>query len=149
MNSQMNFEHLVSLCQQTHATFQTATERFVSSTLAARNWLFGWYFVEFEQSGEDRAAYGAATLKSLAASLKPSLGRGFAVDSLEQMRRFYLNYPSWAEPWMISGTLSRIFAPAQISETASRISLSSSTQQTSAAEKDSAASPGATPEVLN
>ncbi|MDY0282173.1 MAG: PDDEXK nuclease domain-containing protein [Salinivirgaceae bacterium] len=148
MNSPMNFELLVSLCQQTHATFQSAAERFVSSSLAARNWLIGWYIVEFEQSGEDRAAYGAATLKSLAASLKPRLGRGFSVDSLEQMRRFYLSYPSLAEPWMISGTLSRIFAPTQISETASRISLSSSKQQTLATQKVSAAWPGATPEVL-
>jgi hypothetical protein len=60
----------------------------------------------------------------------------------------FLSQLSLAEPWMIFGTLSRIFAPAQISETASRIFLSSSTQQTSAAEKDFAASPGATPEVL-
>lgn len=118
----MNFDQLVTLCQQTHATLQGAAERIINTTLAARNWLFGWYIVEFEQNGEDRATYGAATLKSLAASLKPGLGRGFSVDSLEQMRRFYLSYHSLAEPWMKSETLSRISPPAPNSGTAPRIS---------------------------
>lgn len=103
----MNFDQLVSLCGETHAALHARAARVIHSTLAARNWLFGWYIVEYEQSGEDRAAYGAATLRSLAGVLKERLGKGFSVDSLEQMRRFYLAYPSLAEPWMKSGTLSR------------------------------------------
>lgn len=120
----MNFEQLVELCRETHVTLQASTERYVSTTLAARNWLFGWYLVEYEQNGEDRAAYGAATLKSLSQVLKQRLGRGFSVDSLEQMRRFYLSFPTLAEPWMKSETLSRISAQPPISETPSRISAS-------------------------
>ena len=116
----MNFDQLVELCRETHDTLQRSVERTASTTLAARNWLFGWYIIEYEQSGEDRAAYGAATLKSLAQVLKQRLGRGFSVDSLEQMRRFYLNYPALAEAWMKSETLSRISASNAISETASR-----------------------------
>jgi predicted nuclease of restriction endonuclease-like (RecB) superfamily len=116
----MNFDQLVSLCGETHAVLYARAARVVHSTLAARNWLFGWYIVEYEQSGEDRAAYGAATLRSLAGVLKERLGKGFSVDSLEQMRRFYLAYPSLAEPWMKSGTLPRISGPPPISGTLSR-----------------------------
>ena len=118
----MNFDQLVRLFQQTHGRLLTEAERFISSALAARNWLFGWYIIEFEQNGEDRAAYGAATLKSLATALRTRLGRGFSVDSLEQMRRFYLSYPSLTEPWMNSGGFNRLFEQASISGTVSRIS---------------------------
>ncbi len=120
----MNFDQLVELCRETHITLQSGVERFVSTTLAARNWLFGWYLVEYEQNGEDRAAYGAATLKSLSQVLNQRLGRGFSVDSLEQARRFYLSYTSLAEPWMKSEALSRISSRPSISETPSRISAS-------------------------
>jgi predicted nuclease of restriction endonuclease-like (RecB) superfamily len=107
----MNFDQLVELCRETHDTLQRGAERTVSTTLAARNWIFGCYIVEYQQNGEDRAAYGAATLKSLAQVLKQRLGRGFSVDSLEQMRRFYLHFPSLAEPWMKSETASRKSEP--------------------------------------
>ena len=35
----------------------------VNLALTARNWLIGYYIVEFEQNGEDRAAYGEQLLK--------------------------------------------------------------------------------------
>ena len=37
----------------------------VNLALTARNWLIGYYIVEFEQNGEDRAAYGEQLLKKL------------------------------------------------------------------------------------
>ena len=37
----------------------------VNLALTSRNWLMGCYIVEFEQSGEDRAAYGEQLLKKL------------------------------------------------------------------------------------
>ena len=75
--------------------------------------------VEYEQNGSDRAEYGAATLKRLSAALKTSIGRGFSVDSLELMRRFYLTYEHLIPQTTMSETTSRIFA-LEISETTSR-----------------------------
>jgi hypothetical protein len=62
----------------------------VDRSLVVRNWLFGWYIVEYEQRGSDRAEYGAQTLKELSTALKARIGRGLSLRSLEQFRRFYL-----------------------------------------------------------
>jgi predicted nuclease of restriction endonuclease-like (RecB) superfamily len=51
-----------------------------------RNWLFGWYIVEYEQKGDDRAKYGTGLLEKLSAEL----GKGFSVRSLRQFRKFYI-----------------------------------------------------------
>ena len=75
----------------------------------------------YKQNGSDRAEYGTATLKQLSAALKTSIGRGFSVDSLELMRRFYLTYGHLIPQTTMSETTSRIFAP-EISEATSRIS---------------------------
>jgi hypothetical protein len=48
--------------------------------------------VEYEQSGADRAEYGAQTLKKLSAALKERIGRGFSGRYLRQFRRFYLEF---------------------------------------------------------
>lgn len=52
----------------------------------------GRYIVEDEQQGEQRAEYGKAVLKDLAAKLTGKFGKGFSVDNLEKMKRFYLLY---------------------------------------------------------
>jgi len=60
-------------------------------------------------------------MKQLSVALKTSIGRGFSVDSLEQMRRFYLAYKHLIPQTTMSETTSRI-SSREISETASRIS---------------------------
>lgn len=87
-----DFEHLVELCRRTHEETHRSAVRAVDGYLVARNWLFGWYIVKYEQNGVDRAKYGARTMKNLSAALKSKIGRGFSTRSLEQMRRFYLKY---------------------------------------------------------
>ena len=87
MNALMNFEQLVHLCQQTHEEIQKRAVRAVDVSLVVRNWLFGCYIVEFEQSGADRAAYGSGLLQNLA----DNLGKGFSARSLRQFRAFYLH----------------------------------------------------------
>jgi len=52
----------------------------------------GRSIVEFEQQGKPRAGYAANTLKSLSKNLIKEFGKGFSVDSLESMRKFYLVY---------------------------------------------------------
>ena len=125
MEKRFDFERLVELCQQTHEETRRSAARAVDRSLVVRNWLFGWYIVEFEQSGEDRAEYGAQTLKRLSAALKERIGRGFSVDSLERMRRFYMGYEdvlSDVPASDISATPSRISGNQPISATPLRIS---------------------------
>jgi predicted nuclease of restriction endonuclease-like (RecB) superfamily len=120
----MNFEQLVSLCHETHQQLVAAANRSIDTHLVARNFLFGLYIVHFEQEGADRAQYGKQTLKALSQALKSVAGRGFSVDNLELMRRFYIHFRSEILRPPISETALRISAQdgSEKSETPSRIS---------------------------
>ncbi|WP_455599898.1 PDDEXK nuclease domain-containing protein [Cloacibacillus sp.] len=52
----------------------------------------GRLIVEEEQKGEQRAEYGKAILRQLSKNLTKSLGKGFSVENLKLMRRFYVVY---------------------------------------------------------
>ncbi len=60
-------------------------------SLTIRNWLVGYYIVEFEQKGEDRAEYGSKLLSKLAESSKHI--KGFDERSFRNFRLFYKQYP--------------------------------------------------------
>ena len=45
----MALANLVGLFEQTQTTMQAQAARSVDIALVVRNWLFGWYIVEFEQ----------------------------------------------------------------------------------------------------
>ena len=86
--------------------------RVVNSVMTAAYWEIGRRIVEYEQGGESKAEYGKSLLIRLSVDLKARFGRGFGVDHLEQMRRFYLAY----RPLPISETLSRKLVGGEISE---------------------------------
>jgi predicted nuclease of restriction endonuclease-like (RecB) superfamily len=92
MNTPMNFEQLVTLCQRTHQEIGARAARAVDAHLVVRNWLFGRYIVEYEQRGADRADYGARFLQSLASALKPLGIKGTGPTNLKLFRQFYLIY---------------------------------------------------------
>jgi predicted nuclease of restriction endonuclease-like (RecB) superfamily len=50
-------------------------------------------FVE-EQGGRDRAEYGAYLIATLARTIEPEFGSGFAKRQLERARQFYRTYPN-------------------------------------------------------
>ena len=54
MNRQFDFERLVELCRRTHEETRRSAVRAIDSSLVVRNWLFGWYIVEFEGGSEIR-----------------------------------------------------------------------------------------------
>lgn len=66
----MQYKSLISSIDETHQTLQQSAVKAVNSHITLRNWLVGYYIVEFEQNGEDRAQYGAKLLKELADNLK-------------------------------------------------------------------------------
>ena len=67
--------------------------RSVNAAMTAAYWLIGHRIVEFEQSGDPRAEYGAALIERLASDLTRRFGRGFSRQNIQHMRLFYLSYP--------------------------------------------------------
>lgn len=87
----LNYNSLVSLVEQTHLHFHQQAVKAVNVSLTLRNWLVGYYIVEFEQKGEDRAEYGSKLLSKLAESSKHI--KGFDERSFRNFRLFYKQYP--------------------------------------------------------
>ena len=56
-------------------------------------WEVGRHIIEFEQGGENRAAYGKKLLSSLAENLTREFGKGFDASNLRYMRLFYQAFP--------------------------------------------------------
>ena len=100
----MKYQQLISLMKKAHSHLQTRAASTIDRSLVLRNWLFGYYIVEYQQDGEDRAEYGKSVLKKLSTELAKSIGRGFSEDNLTLMRKFYLTF---SEMFTISETLSR------------------------------------------
>ncbi|OXB03534.1 hypothetical protein B0A75_00950 [Flavobacterium oncorhynchi] len=73
----------------------------VNSTMTITYFQIGRIIVEEEQNGKDRAEYGKQLLQSLSQQLTKEFGKGFSVDNLSNMRKFYLTFS-------ISESLTRI-----------------------------------------
>ena len=86
----MNYESLVGRINLIQDALQAQVAHAVNLSLTARNWLVGYYIVEFEQHGEDRAKYGENLINRLSKSLNR---KGFEPRSLRIYRRIYLVYP--------------------------------------------------------
>jgi len=89
----MSLENLVHLLAQTHQSLQQRANRAVDFALVVRNWLFGYYIVEFEQQGEDRAQYGQRLLDWISRQLRAAGIPGCSVSNLKNLRRLYEAYP--------------------------------------------------------
>ena len=91
----MNFESLVSHIDTVQHALQAQAAHAVNLSLTARNWLIGYYIVEFEQNGEDRAAYGEQLLKKLELRLNT---KGLTERRFREFRRLYQVYPQLQSP---------------------------------------------------
>lgn len=89
-----SFDDLTKIIQDTHDAAQTSAVKAINRMQTMRNWLIGYYIVEFEQHGKDRAEYGAQLLKKLEERVNR---KGLNVTALKSMRKFYLWYPQMAE----------------------------------------------------
>ena len=90
MNTPLHFETLVSAIKHTHQHFQRQAVKAVNISLTVRNWLIGYHIVEFEQNGEEKAAYGTQLLKKIADRCQNI--KGIDERSLRNFRTFYLKY---------------------------------------------------------
>lgn len=89
----MGLERTVELFEQTQFNMQAQAGRSVNTALVVRNWLFGWYIVEYEKTGANRKdLYGRELMVKLSEKLSGLLGKGFSRRSLDQFRQFYETY---------------------------------------------------------
>lgn len=61
----------------------------INRHVTAKAWLTGYYIMEYEQKGSDRAKYGEKLLQTLS----KRLGNKYAFSTLKLYRQFYLTYP--------------------------------------------------------
>ncbi len=74
----------------------------INSTMTQTYYKIGQRIIKEEQAGEKRAKYGKEIIKKLSLELTQEFGKGFSVDNLENMRKFYIAYSN-------SETVSRKF----------------------------------------
>ena len=75
---------------QLHNSAYTAAVKAVNRFATVHNYVIGFYIVEYEQNGSDRAKYGEQLLKRLAKKVNK---RGINETMLYSCRRFYVMYP--------------------------------------------------------
>ena len=85
----ITFESLVGRINLVHDVLQEQAAHAVNLSLTARNWLVGYYIVEYEQSGKDRAKYGEKLINRLSKRINR---KGFEPRSLRIYRRIYKVY---------------------------------------------------------
>lgn len=84
------FEELSVFVLQTHQSAQAGAIKAINQMATLRNWLIGFYIVEYEQKGDDRAKYGDRLLKRLEERVNT---KGLNVTLFQTSRLFYNYYP--------------------------------------------------------
>ena len=79
-------------------TSRSQAYRAVNVAMVQAYWNIGRIIVEEEQKGKIRADYGEAVLEDLSKRLSDDFGKGFSVQSLWNMRQFYLVFKNLSAP---------------------------------------------------
>ena len=87
------FDRLVETLAHAHGTLEAQAAKAVNVSLTLRNWLFGYYIREYEQSGADRSAYGERLLDTLSQRLQQAGLKRIEARELRRYRQFYMTYP--------------------------------------------------------
>lgn len=92
----MDFKELIISLSKINEQLREQAIRAVNTSLTLRNWFFGFYILEFEQSGKDRAEYGKGLLANIAAEMKALAIPNTDERELRRYRQFYITYPAVA-----------------------------------------------------
>lgn len=90
MADNMKFEILADSIKCINVKAGNAAKSAVNQLMTLRNWAIGYYIVEYEQGGSDRAEYGACLLKNLETQINE---KGMNSTLFKWCRQFYLMYP--------------------------------------------------------
>ena len=82
------FKSVCELIQQA----RRSVEKNINTTMTVTYFEIGRRIIEKEQQGEKRAQYGKRILQGLSDYLTANVGKGFSVENLTLMRRFYVTY---------------------------------------------------------
>lgn len=89
----MKFELLADSIKKINSKAGNAAKSAVNQLLTLRNWAIGYYIIEYEQDGSDRAEYGTHLLKNLENEISE---KGMNITLFKACRQFYLRYPQIA-----------------------------------------------------
>jgi len=92
-----NFDGLICNISQVHDVLQGCAAKSINQFLTVRNWIFGYYIVEYEQNGEDRAKYGEKLVDEIADRLKKKGMKGLDRRALYVCKDFYQTYPHFLQ----------------------------------------------------
>ena len=102
-NTLHSFGDLTSIIQTTHDAALSSAVKAINRMQTMRNWLIGYYIVEYEQNGKDRAEYGAKLLKKLEERVNR---KGMTRNTFQSARNFYRMYPQIIENFQINKSAS-------------------------------------------
>lgn len=88
-----SIEKLADAILQANKFFLSQAQKQVNIALTLRNWIIGYYIVEYEQHGQDRAGYGKRLYKIIAERLKSKGIKSLGERNLYSCKDFYLTYP--------------------------------------------------------
>ena len=91
----MDFGTLVTSVEKLDQVFTENTVKAINRNLTARNWLTGFYIVNYEQNGSDRAKYGDKTLQKMSERLQ---SKSMSVRNLQLYRQFFIEFPRLVQP---------------------------------------------------
>ena len=92
-HGELNFQFLVDSIHQTDTFFVRQVQKQVNIALTLRNWLIGFYIFEYEQRGNDRAAYGQQLYSEIAKRLNQKNLKSIRERHLYLCKDFYKCYP--------------------------------------------------------
>ena len=98
-----SFNDLTSIIQTTHDAAKSSAVKAINRMQTMRNWLIGYYIVEYEQHGKDRAEYGTQLLKKLEERVNR---KGMTRNTFQSARNFYRMYPQIIENFQINKSAS-------------------------------------------
>jgi len=88
-----SIDNLANAIQHTNEYFLNRVQKQVDTALTLRNWIIGYYIVEYEQKGEDRAVYGKKLYKEIANRIESRGIKSIRERHLYLCKDLYKAYP--------------------------------------------------------
>lgn len=88
--NELTFENLMNNIKEINSRAGGMAKSAVNQLMTLRNWAIGYYIVEYEQGGNDRAEYGTKLLRNLENRISE---KGLNETLFRACRQFYLTYP--------------------------------------------------------
>ena len=97
-SKELGYSDLIDAVKDVHLRSYRTAVKAINRFATMRNWLIGFFIVEYQQKGKDRAVYGERLLKRLEETLHT---KGLNVTLFQNCRLFYACYPQVAELFQI------------------------------------------------